>query len=190
MGNDLLKTSPLFASVIDECDLVLASLPERPSWKIREEISKSSKTSRLYISTFSQPICTALQLGLIELWQSWGVKPLASFGHSSGEIAAAYAAGILSLCDAIIIAFYRGLYMGGGSSLGCGSRKGAMCAVGLSESDCKKILELFNGRIALAAVNSPSSCTLSGDDDAVHEVVELCKEAGTFCRELRVDMGK
>jgi acyl transferase domain-containing protein len=190
MGKDLLKQSPLFASVIDECDLVLASLPEKPSWNIREEISKSPKVSQLYISTFSQPICTALQLGLSELWKSWGVKPLASFGHSSGEIAAAYAVGMLSLRDAMVIAFYRGLYMGRESGSGCDNRKGAMCAVGLGEPDCKDILKLFDGRVALAAVNSPSSCTLSGDDDAVREIVEICKEAGTFCRELRVDMGK
>lgn len=190
MGSHLLRTSPLFAAIIDECDLVLASLPDKPSWTIREEICKSQKVSRLNISTFSQPICTALQLGLVELWKAWGVEACAVFGHSSGEIAAAYTAGIVSLRHAIIIAFYRGLHMGAKSDVGCGKPKGAMCAVGLGEADCGEILESYDGRIALAAVNSPSSCTLSGDEDAVHEIVELCKQKGTFCRLLRVDMGK
>lgn len=190
MGKQLMQTSKLFAAVIDECDRVLASLKDRPFWKIREELIKPSKVSRINSSSFSQPICTALQLGLVEIWKAWGIKPRAVIGHSSGEIGAAYAAGILSLRDAVIVAYYRGVYMGSDNRKTCSGAKGAMCAVGISENGCSSLLDLCRGRLALAAVNSPSSCTLSGDGDAIKEIVGVCKERGFFCRELRVDMGK
>jgi amino acid adenylation domain-containing protein len=187
MGSNLLRNSPLFLSIVRECDRVLQSLPDAPSWSALEEFSKPKETSRVNISSLSQPLCTILQLGLVEIWKSWGVTPQAVVGHSSGEVAAAYAAGILSLRDAVIVAFYRGLYLGSdGSSKE--KPKGGMCAVGLSESSAKELLRGYEGRVTIAAVNSPSSCTLSGDIDAVEEVAERCKRDGTFCRLLRVDM--
>ena len=189
MGKQLLATSKLFAAIVDECDRHLALLPDRPEWSIREELQKPSKSSRINISTFSQPLCTALQLGLVEMWKAWGVTAQAVFGHSSGEIGAAYAASIVSLRDAIVIAYYRGLCMGNDDNSPRTGPKGAMCAIGLSEEGCEQILRSYKSRVALAAVNSPSSCTLSGDEDAIREIVETCKEDGTFCRALRVDMG-
>jgi acyl transferase domain-containing protein len=124
------------------------------------------------------------------LWKSWGITPHAVVGHSSGEIGAAYATGLLSLREAIIIAYYRGLYLGENATREqTPGLKGAMCAVGLGEAGCMQLCKKYEGRIALAAVNSPSSCTLSGDADAIKEVVDACAAQGTFCRALRVDMG-
>lgn len=190
MGSRLLATSKLFASVVDQCDGYLAALPDKPAWSIREELAKPREDSRINLSAFSQPICTALQLGLVELWKSWGVRPQAVVGHSSGEIGAAYAAGLLSLQHAIIVAYYRGLHMGSSSSVLRSGPKGAMCAIGIAEEECQQILYSYKSRVALAAVNSPTSCTLSGDKDAIQEIVEHCKEKGIFCRALQVDTGK
>ena len=187
MGAHLLRNSPLFLSIVQECDRVLQSLPDAPSWSALEEFSKPKEASRVNISSLSQPLCTILQLGLVEIWKSWGVTPDAVVGHSSGEVAAAYAAGILSLRDAVIVAFYRGLYLGSdGTSKE--KPKGGMCAVGLSETAARELIRGYEGRVTVAAVNSPSSCTLSGDIDAIEEIVERCKHDGTFCRQLRVDM--
>ncbi|EWC44095.1 hypothetical protein DRE_07230 [Drechslerella stenobrocha 248] len=190
MGRDLIEKSMLFKSTLEECDRILQTLPDRPDWSIIEELQKPKATSQVYISTFSQPLCTALQLGLVELWKSWGISPDAVVGHSSGEIGAAYAAGILSLRDAIITAFYRGLFLSSPSNVESerSSPKGAMCAIGLSQEKANKIVQKHKGKIALAAINSPTSCTLSGDQDAIDAVVQLCAESGTFCRSLRVDM--
>ena len=190
MGKQLLKAYPLFRSVIAKCDHVLQTLPDGPSWNIAEELVKPKESSQLSKASFSQPMCTALQIGLVELWKSWGITPKGVVGHSSGEIGAAYAAGFLSLRDAIIIAFYRGLYLGENAPVKREGPAGAMCAVGLGETDCTDILKRYKGKVALAAVNSPSSCTLSGDVDAVKNIVSECAETGTFCRALRVDMGK
>ena len=190
MGKQLIETSATFSIVIDQCDKILATLKDGPDWKIRDELSKPSRDSRINKSSFSQPLCTALQLGLVELWKEWGLAPHAVLGHSSGEIGAAYTAGILSLRDAIIIAYYRGLYMGSKGNRAKRGPKGAMCAVGISETECKDLLKPYSGRVVVAAINSPSSCTLSGDDEAINEILDLCKERGFFCRQLRVDMGK
>ncbi|KAK6541942.1 hypothetical protein TWF694_007715 [Orbilia ellipsospora] len=188
MGKGLIETSSLFKSVLEECDRILQSLPDGPDWSIIDELEKPKSSSRIYIATFSQPLCTALQLGLIELWKSWGIKPNAVVGHSSGEIAAAYAAGILSLRDAIITAFYRGLFLNKSPEAQSEGPKGAMCAIGLSQERANKVVRKYKGKIALAAINSPTSCTLSGDEDAIEAVVKTCGEDGTFCRALRVDM--
>ncbi|KAJ6263867.1 Hybrid PKS-NRPS synthetase pynA [Drechslerella dactyloides] len=190
MGKDLCERSSLFRSILEECDRILQTLPDGPDWSIIEELQKPKATSRVYISTFSQPLCTALQLGLVELWRSWGITPSAVVGHSSGEIGAAYAAGILSLRDAIVTAFYRGLFLSSSAQVNNENigPKGAMCAIGLSQEKANKIVQKYKGKISLAAINSPTSCTLSGDQDAIDAVAKICAEDGTFCRALRVDM--
>lgn len=191
MGRQLISLSTIFAAVIDQCDGFLATLRDRPAWKIREELCKPQKLSNINHSSFSQPLCTALQLGLVEVWKDWGVIPRAVFGHSSGEVAAAFAAGILTLRDAIIIAYYRGLHMGrSSSSTESLEPKGAMCAVGICETECQILLEPYFGRAVVAAINSPTSCTLSGDEEAIREIWNISKERGFFCRMLHVDMGK
>ena len=190
MGRTLIAHSPLFKAVLHECERILASLPDKPAWSIVEELSKTTEVSNVHQSTYSQPLCTALQLGLVVLWKSWGLVPSSVLGHSSGEIAAAYAAGILSLRDAIVIAYYRGLCLGSIASTSSNSgSKGGMCAVGLGVESAQALLEEFGNRLQLAAVNSPTSCTLSGDREAVEEVIHICKKSGTFCRALRVDIG-
>ncbi|KAH0544910.1 Type I Iterative PKS [Glutinoglossum americanum] len=188
MGKALLEQSPLFKAVLLECERVLSSLTDSPTWSIIDELSKSKGDSNIYQSCFSQPLCTALQLGLVILWRSWGLVPSAVVGHSSGEIAAAYAAGYISLRDSMVIAYYRGLSLAGVAAASPAKKpNGAMCAVGLGEERAVALLERFEGRAQLAAVNSPGSCTFSGDRDAIEEIVGLCGETGIFCRQLRVD---
>ena len=104
-----------------------------------------------------------------------------------GEIAAAYAAGVLSARDAIITAYYRGYYTALASSPN--GAAGAMMAVGTSLEDAAEFcaLEEFQGRIQIAAQNSPSSITLTGDEDAVNEATEIFKDEGKFARKLKVN---
>ena len=184
MGRQLLEESALFRQTVERCDRVLAQLPDRPAWTCKGELLKSAEDSRLGESLLSQPLCAALQLALVEVLQAWGITPSAVVGHSSGEIAAAYAAGILSFENAIICAYYRGLYMsqGSGSPL-----RGAMMAVGMSEAEGQAVIAPYAGRIALAAVNSPTSLTLSGDEDAVVELKAKLDEDKVFNRRLRVE---
>ncbi len=186
MGASLLDHSPLFRSVLHECDRYLSELPEPPAWNIIEELSKAKEISNIYKAQFSQPLCTALQLGVVTILKSWGVNPDAVVGHSSGEICAAYAAGILSLRDAMAVSYYRGLVLGCHPAR---TSKGSMCAVGLNEGDAEALIAGFAGSVQIAAVNSPGSCTLSGDIDAIRGIVEQLTKDNQFCRELKVDQG-
>ena len=186
MGMSLIQNSPLFLAVMRECDRQLSELPDRPCWSIIEELLKPQEVSNVHRAEYSQPLCTALQLGLVMLFESWGLTPDAVIGHSSGEIAAAYTAGSISMRDAIVTSYYRGLVLNTASH----DPAGAMCAVGLGQHDAETLIHGYAGRVQIAAVNSATSCTLSGDRDAIKEIVEVLVQKKTFCRELRVDQGK
>ena len=186
MGRQLIEHCQLFKQTLERCDATLQRLPDSPDWSCIDELCKPAEDSRLSQSYFSQPICAALQLGIVELLRAWGVTPSAVVGHSSGEIVAAYCAGVLSFESAIICAYYRGFYMSKGVGKAASAR-GAMMAVGLSETEGKAELKVYKGRISLAAINSPSSLTFSGDEDAVLELKQELERRKIFVRRLRVE---
>ena len=175
MGKGLSQFS-LFHETIQELDCILSSLEEPPTWSIREELADGSRVNE---ACLSQPLCTALQIVLVRLMRSWGVHPSSVVGHSSGEIAAAYAAGAITAKAAILLAYYRGLVV---SQL---STCGGMAAIGMSEPEAR--LYLQDG-VDIACVNSPKSVTLSGDRDVLEVVLESIRRCrpDTFCRKLPV----
>ncbi|KXX77494.1 Nonribosomal peptide synthetase 14 [Madurella mycetomatis] len=190
MGAGLLESSSFVQARISELDDSLASLPsaDRPSWSLREEILASAALSRIGEAAISQPLCTAVQIVLVDLLRAAGIEMQAVVGHSSGEIGAAYAAGLMSATDAIRVAYYRGLHAKLAASPNSGA-KGAMMAAGTSAKDASSLCELdgFRGRIQVAAINSAASITLSGDEDAVEEAIEILKDEQKFARRLKVD---
>ncbi|KAL7916739.1 putative PKS-NRPS protein [Trichoderma velutinum] len=176
MGREILNSSPVAAETLQKLQDSLQSLPDPPSWTLKDQILADKKTSRLAEAAIAQPLCTAVQVMLVDLLSLAGVKFNVVLGHSSGEIGAAYAAGMISAEEAIRIAYYRGVH----ASLARGStgKPGAMMAVGLSYDEASDFVEQnFSGRIDVAASNAPASVTLSGDKDAI----------GTFARLLLVD---
>ena len=189
MGRELILGSEVVRESIETLEGHLAELPtaDRPSWSLKSELLATGPDSRLGEATIAQPLCTAIQIVLVDLLKSAGVSFSAVVGHSSGEIGAAYAAGYITAQHAICIAYYRGLH----SQLASGpnGKKGAMMAVGTSVEDAKEICELpdFKGRISLAASNSATSVTLSGDADAIEEAKEIFDEEKKFARLLKVD---
>ncbi|KAL4868668.1 thiolase-like protein [Aspergillus spectabilis] len=113
MGRGLIQGSDFARVFIARLEDRLARLPsaDRPSWSLVQELLADSSMSRLSEATLSQPLCTAIHLLVIELLRSAGIKFSAVVGHSSGEIAAAYAAGAVATPeDAICVAYYRGLH--------------------------------------------------------------------------------
>ena len=186
MGRQLIEQSPLFKQTLERCDASLQRLPDAPDWSCIDELCKSLEDSQLFQSRFSQPICAALQLGIIELLRAWGIIPSAVVGHSSGEIVAAYCAGVLSFECTITCAYYRGLYMSKGVGMAASAR-GAMIAVGLTEMEGKAELKAYKDRISLAAINSPSNLTLSGDEDAILELKQKLERKDIFAHRLKVE---
>ncbi|KAK1676294.1 beta-ketoacyl synthase domain-containing protein [Colletotrichum godetiae] len=189
MGAELVESSHYAAGLLAAMDEALAQLPEadRPSWTLREQLLANAKTSQIGSAVVAQPLCTAVQVILVELLRQCGINFAAVVGHSSGEIGAAFAAGALSAIDAIRIAYYRGLH----SRLAEGPEgiQGAMLAVGTTLDDAESICndDYFLGRVKVAACNSASSITISGDEDAIEEMIDIFEDESKFVRRLRVD---
>ncbi|KAK4213197.1 lovastatin nonaketide synthase [Rhypophila decipiens] len=182
MGKELIQDFPEVEKNLREMGAILAECSVPPDWKILEEISKPKSKSRISKAEFSQPLCTALQIVLVDLLQSWGVTPQAVAGHSSGEIAAAYAAGSLSKKDAILAAYFRG-YATRDLLL-----DGAMAAVGLGADEVRPYLD-HQSKVVVACENSPESSTISGDAEAVQSVISTLRRDApeVFVRGLQVD---
>ncbi|KAK5996292.1 PKS-NRPS hybrid synthetase cheA [Cladobotryum mycophilum] len=189
MGAELIEQSPAIRRIVDELEESLATLPEsdRPSWSLREQMLLGAKESQINKAELSQPLCTALQVMLVEALKQAGVTFDAVVGHSSGEIGAAYAAGVITASEAIRIAYYRGFHTH--RCQGANGEVGAMMAVGTSLEDAQELCELddFQGRLCVAASNSSSSVTISGDKEAVEEAGVIFEEEKKFHRALLVD---
>ena len=189
MGKGLITEVAYARIIITELDESLQDLPAkyRPEWSLVDQLLLEGEDSNVHDATYSQPLCCAVQIMLTKLLEATGVTFKAVVGHSSGEIACAFAAGFISASSAIRIAYLRGLtskYAAGPNGI-----EGAMIAAGTSFDDATDLcaLEAFRGRISVAASNAPESVTLSGDKDATLEVQEILTDESRFARILKVD---
>nr|ACS68554.1 hybrid PKS-NRPS protein [Metarhizium anisopliae] len=186
MGREILKESKFAQEVVKTLEQSLASLPEPPTWTLSEQIFADAAASRLSEAEVSQPLCTAVQLMLVEMLRAAGIQFSGVIGHSSGEIAAAYCAGFLSASDAIRVAYYRGVCAK--LAKGSNGKSGAMMAVGLSYEEALQFCNNeFDSRLDVAASNAPASTTISGDEDAIQEAKALLDQRSIFARVLKVD---
>lgn len=134
----------------------------------------------MYRAELSQPLVTAVQVALVDLLRSWNIFPTATVGHSSGEIAAAYASGLISAPEAILAAYARG------QAVTKNNQNGAMLAVGKGPNDVAPFMERFPS-VSVACYNSPESVTLSGDRGEIEELKVVLDEEGIFARVLATD---
>ena len=185
MGAEL-NQYPVFRESVEASDEYLRSVL-KCGWSAMEELLRDEDQSNINLPAYSQPICTVLQIALVDLLDSWSIVPSAITGHSSGEIAGAYCLGALTKEDALRVAYYRGLLSSQMKTISP-SMHGSMMAVGTSESEAKDwIARLTCGDVVVACVNSPSSVTISGDATAIDELEALLKKEGTFARKLKVE---
>ncbi|KAI3394645.1 hypothetical protein diail_2455 [Diaporthe ilicicola] len=189
MGAELVSASAAARQSLAAMEARLALLParDRPAWSLTAQLQEHAATSMIGTAAVSQPLCTAVQVVLVDLLRAAGVHLSAAVGHSSGEIAAAYACGLVSAGDAVCIAYYRGLCAA--SARGPAGQPGAMMAVETTPEDALDLLQEpeFCHRACIAAVNAASSVTLSGDTDAIDEMAVVFKDEGKFARRLKVD---
>lgn len=160
---------------------IVISLDFQRTYPETDVLCNSDDQYLLQQAEFSQPFCTALQIALVDLLATWSITPSAVVGHSSGELAAAYAAGALSARDAIIAAFYRGYVCK------TATKMGGMAAVGIGKEAVGPYLA---PGVRIACENSGSSVTLSGDLDVLDKVMATIKEArpDILVRKLQVAM--
>lgn len=180
MCKELFDEFQVFRNSIAEMDAVLRSLPNAPTWTIREAILEGKETSSINEVSRSQTCCTAIQVGLVQLLASWNITPSAVIGHSSGEISAAFAAGYISAAQAIATAYYRGYVVS------LNQMDGAMMAAGMSQEEAVKAINDSNlsQNIRVACVNSPESVTISGDASAIGNLLETLQARKLFARML------
>lgn len=185
MGSSLMRSVLRYRETIDRLDEVLEELALGPGWSLADELEATGEDSRLSDAQISQPCSTAVQIALVELLAHWGVHSDAVIGHSSGEIAAAFSAGLITAKEAIIISYHRGLAVTYPEDP-APSCPGGMAAVGLSPEVVSRYLR---PGVLVGCENSPSSTTITGDCDAVESVVQLIKEEhpDALARLLHVD---
>jgi acyl transferase domain-containing protein/SAM-dependent methyltransferase len=159
-------------------------------WNVMTELFADEDKSNINMAQYSQPLCTILQVALVELLQHWGIAPKVVVGHSSGEIASAYASGAISAEDAWKIGFHRGRLCGMIKDL-APHLQGTMLAVGLSPEDIEPYVKNLDVKddetLTIACFNSPSNITMSGDAHLIYQLETELQDKGIFCRLLRVE---
>ncbi|KAI1334905.1 polyketide synthase [Xylariaceae sp. FL0016] len=185
MAKELFDTEPVFIATISALDRVLETLPlsHRPHWKIQQVLqSPGGADGDVNDASRSQPLCTAIQIGLIDVLRSWSIDPAVAIGHSSGEIAAAYTCGNISAENAILISYLRGY------SVAQCRQTGAMMAVGISPEEADAIIaaNCIQNEVCVACDNAPNSVTISGPREDMNLVAKhlLSIKPGVFARKL------
>ncbi|KAL8676982.1 MAG: hypothetical protein Q9186_006557 [Xanthomendoza sp. 1 TL-2023] len=185
MGRELF-IYPVFAKSMQESDAYLRDCGA--DWSLLDELRKDAELTLVNRPYVSQPATTAIQIALVSLLFSWGIRPTAVVGHSSGEIAAAYAAGALSARSCLLIAFQRGV-LAETLSKDQTERPGRMLAIGASPAKVRPMIQrLGSAQVVIACVNAPSLVTASGDERGISRLQTITEQESLFNRRLKVDV--
>ncbi|MFD3466027.1 SDR family NAD(P)-dependent oxidoreductase [Streptomyces sp. NPDC058682] len=179
MAVELLESSPVFAEEIAACG---EALSEFVDWRLEDVLRGVEGAPSLERVDVVQPALWAVMVSLAALWRARGVEPSAVVGHSQGEIAAACVAGGLSLTDgARIVALRSRLVL---EEL---AGRGGMVSVALPVDQVEDLLQAYEGRVSVAAVNGPSSVVIAGEPGALDELIALCERDEVRARRIAVD---
>ncbi|KAL8387382.1 hypothetical protein RB595_009943 [Gaeumannomyces hyphopodioides] len=178
MGRELLDYPVFQESIEAACRYIYETLGGSPSLLHELQASTSADDSIVDKPHISQPLTTAIQVALVDLLRASNIMPAAVVGHSSGEIAAAYACGIISKESAWKAAYFRGHCVAEWQS-NKSQPRGKMLTVFLSEQEIQQYLDnVPSGSVRIACYNGPSLLTLSGDEDAILHIEKELKRKG------------
>ncbi|MBV8885706.1 MAG: aminotransferase class III-fold pyridoxal phosphate-dependent enzyme, partial [Chroococcidiopsidaceae cyanobacterium CP_BM_RX_35] len=176
MGLNLYRHESVFRSAVDRCAEILKPLLARDLREVMYPATGDAETATTSLrqTCFTQPALFAIEYALAQLWQSWGVKPEAMIGHSIGEFVAASLAGVFSLEDGLTLVATRGRLM-------WELPGGAMLSVLLPAKEMEKRL---GKELAIAAINGPSLCVVSGPTEAITTLQQELQTEDIACRHL------
>ncbi|MGW5354305.1 SDR family NAD(P)-dependent oxidoreductase [Streptomyces sp. NPDC004031] len=178
MALGLLDAEPVFRDRLAACEAALAPFT---GWSVRDVLRGAPGAPDLERVDVVQPVLFAVMVSLAALWEHAGIAPAAVVGHSQGEIAAACVAGALTLEDAARIVALRS------RAIVALSGQGAMASLGLGREEAEAVLTRWAGRLAVGVVNGPGSVVVSGDTDAITELVDTYRDSDVRVRRLPVD---
>ncbi|MFJ9245613.1 type I polyketide synthase [Streptomyces sp. NPDC101776] len=179
MAVELLDSAPVFAAKVEECAAALAPYTD---WSLLDVLRGADDAPGLDRVDVVQPVLWAVMVSLAELWSSYGIRPDAVVGHSQGEIAAATVAGGLSLDDGARVVALRS------RAILALSGRGGMASVALpADAVAERIARQWPERLSVAVVNGPTSAVVSGDADALAELVAAYESEDVRARLIRVD---
>jgi amino acid adenylation domain-containing protein len=181
MGRQLFRTQPTFRETMERCDALFRAAEGGRS--LLDVIWAEDDPGLLDQTRFTQPALFAIQWSMTELWRSLGVQSELVLGHSIGEYAAACAAGVFELEDAIKLVSARGRL------IDARCKRGAMVAVLQARDRVESIVTGFGPELAIAAENGPASTVLAGTPEAVAVACERLKSAAVRFERLTVSHG-
>ncbi|MDA9818209.1 SDR family NAD(P)-dependent oxidoreductase [Flavobacteriaceae bacterium] len=179
MGRQLLKNSKVFTDIIQKIDLIFQELS---GYSILKEMNKSAADSRIGETKIAQPAIMAVQIGLIEMYRSFGIEAEGVSGHSIGEVAAAYASKALSLRQAVEVIYNRSKEQDRASGAG------KMLAIGTDYENALGIIDAFSKQVSIAAINGPEMVVLSGDVEPLEKIAQNLEKAEIFNKFLAVNV--
>jgi acyl transferase domain-containing protein len=183
MGRDLIGFKAFRESL--EAASYFMSIYLESRFNLLEELFATEHESRISESEVSQPATTALQVALVDLLAALSIKPKYVVGHSSGEIAAAYASGFITRETAWEVAYHRGA-AAASLALKAPTLKGGMLAVGMSLEEATTYMEPISNFVQVACINSPRSVTLSGRAEEISSIANELRGKGVFSKLLPV----
>src|SRR6516165_7845389 len=178
MGRDALRTNAVFRAAVEEVDELL-----RPGlgWSVTELLEGGVGDDALARADVAQPLLFAVQVGIVQALAAIGIRAAAYFGHSVGEIAAAWGSGALSLADAGRVVVVRSRHQQ--QTQGAGR----MMAVALTHDTARDILAELNSSAEIAAVNAARSVTISGSMEEIQRLEAELQHRDIGCRSLDLD---
>ena len=181
MARQLVAQVPEFLAALERCDQAARSFVD---WSIVVQLAAEPGSPECQLERIDvvQPVLVAIAIAYATLLRSFGVEPTAIVGHSMGEVAAACIAGVLSLEQAMRVICRRSALM---QQIG---GQGAMALVELSTKEAAARLVGRADRLSVAVSNSPRSSVISGDPEAVRQVMAELERDSIFCRLINVDV--
>lgn len=178
MGRALLAASPVFAGQMHSCEQALAEFVD---WSLLDVVAQVPGAPGLDRVDVVQPVLWAMMVSLARMWASVGVVPDAVIGHSQGEVAAAHVAGALSLRDAAAVVALRSRMLVGLAG------SGGMVSLVCDPASAHSLLASYGDRLGIAAINGSGSVVVSGELNAIEELLGQCEAQQVRARRIEVN---